>query len=224
MMISAMNPYYSVWPDKCTSRWDSDLAFDYTHLLAQEPFAAHIANCQPDLSSDPVQVADANNNDPAEGFDRQLYAIGYQPDDVDLRHDDLVKGLDLDRGFVGADSCLYLERDHQVLRAEEDADCGIFEAGFDSTQLMSVLTLAIVAILSFALIPLAWLLTRYFRAWRLGGSAFAASGVSASRTWTTQTSSPALVRGHRHRLSSSSRVRHRHGRRRTNVPTREGER
>lgn len=212
-----MNPYYSGFSDNCSSKRDNDLPFDFAQLLAQEPPAAHVASCQPDLSPDPVKIMGATKNQ-GEGFDKQLYGIDFESENNELNRDDLVNGFDPDRGVARMDSCLYLERNHQVLRAEDDARCGIFEPGFDYTQLIGVLTLSVVSILSFAVIPLAWLLSRYHRVWRLRGFAFATAGSSASRTWKTQTYAPPLVATPRNRLSSSAGARRRqyqHGRRRS---------
>lgn len=46
-------------------------------------------------------------------------------------------------------------------------DCSNVEAGSDYTETISVLTVAIIALLALALIPFAWVMHRSYRTWRL---------------------------------------------------------
>ena len=170
-------------------------------------------SCQPDLSPDLLKTTDAIESGPAQEFDTQLYRLEEKLSEHDFKNDVSIKELDVDRGYSGTDNCIYLDRDNQLLRADEDKNCGVFESGFDYTQLIGFLTLSIIAGLSFAAVPLAWLLYRYYRARRLGSFVSAGLAASHSRVRTRRTSPPALVAVPRQKVSSSSRGRHRHGRR-----------
>jgi hypothetical protein len=134
-----------------------------------------VVGCQPDLSNDPLKTANAVESNPAEEVDTQLYRLEDKLDDHDLKHSISIKELDADRGYSGTDNCICLDRNNQMLRADEDTNCDVFEPGFDHTQLLGLLTLSIIALLSFAVVPLAWLLYRYHRAWCLGAPAAAGS-------------------------------------------------
>ena len=46
-------------------------------------------------------------------------------------------------------------------------DCSNVEAGSDYTETISVLTVAIIAMLALALVPFAWVMHRSYRTWRL---------------------------------------------------------
>jgi hypothetical protein len=208
--IPTINPYHSAFFAKCSGNWDSDLPFDYSQLVAQQSLVTQLVSCEPDLSTDPLKIAAANEKTPVEEFDNQLYRIEDRSSDDYFKPNVLIQELDADRGYSGADSCIYLDRDNQMLRADVDTNCGIFERGFDYTQLFGVLTLSIIAILSFATVPLAWLLWRYYRARRLRGFTSAGMEASRSRVRRTRTGLSPVVSAPRQRLSSSRR-RHRRG-------------
>jgi len=211
--ISTINPYHSSFSVNCSGNWDSNLPFDFIHLIARDPSATDVVSCQPDLSPDPLKTTDAIQSEPAQEFDTQLYRLEDKLGQHDFRRDVSIRDLDVDRGYAGTDNCIYLDRDNQMLRADEDKNCGVFEAGFDYTQLIGLLTLSIIAGLSFAAVPLAWLLYRYYRARRLGSFVSAGLAASHSRVRRRRTSPPALVAVPRQKVSSSSRGRYRHGRR-----------
>jgi hypothetical protein len=207
--VSTTNPNYSAFSSRCSGNWDSDLSFDFVQLLARVSLS-DVVSCQPDLWTNPLEAANAVESNPSEEFDNQLYRMEDRPDDHDFKHSVSIKELDADRGYSGADNCVYLDKNNQMLRADEDKNCGVFEPGFDYTQVISILTLSIIALLSFAAVPLAWLIYRYRRARRLGRPAAAGSGASQSRARRRRTTLPPLVPAPRQRVSSSSRGRHRH--------------
>ena len=209
--VSTTNPNYSAFSGSCSGNGDSDLSFDHAQLLARDASLSDIVSCQPDLSTNPLTAAIAVEGNPAEEFDSPLYRLEDKLDDHDFKHTVSIKEFDVDRSYSGADNCVFLDRNNQMLRADEDANCGVFEPGFDYTQLIGVLTLSIIATLCFAAVPLAWMLYRYHRAWRLGALAFAGLGASHSRGRRRRTGLPPLVAAPRQRVSSSSRERHRHG-------------
>ena len=211
--IPTINPYHSSFSAKCSGNWDSNLPFDFVHLIAGDSSATDVVSCQPDLSPDPIKTTDAIESEPAQEFDTQLYRLEDKLGEHDFKRDVSIRELDVDRGYSGTDNCIYLDRDNQLLRADEDKNCGVFEAGFDYTQLIGFLTLSIIAGLSFAAVPLAWLLYRYYRARRLGSFVSAGLAASHSRVRKRRTIPPALVAVPRQKVSSSSRGRHRHGRR-----------
>jgi hypothetical protein len=208
--ISTMNPYHSSFSTKCSGNWDSNLPFDFH--IARDSLAIGVVTCQPDLSPDPLKTTDVIEG-PAQEFDTQLYRLEEKLGEHDFKRDVSIRELDVDRGYSGADNCIYLDRDNQMLRGDEDKNCGVFVAGFDYTQLIGFLTLSIIAALCFAAVPLAWLLYRYYRARRLGGFTSARLAASHPRVRRRRTSPPHLVAVPRQQLSSSSRGRHRHGRR-----------
>ena len=208
---SIINPDYSSSSGKCSGNWDSDLPFDFVQLLAHELSLTDVVSCQPDLSNNPLKAVDAVESTPAEEFYNQLYRLEDKPDDHDFKHSVSIKELDADRNYSGTDNCIYLDKNNQMLRADEDTNCGVFEPGFDYTQLMGVLTLSIIATLCFAAVPLAWLLYRYDRARRLASPAAAGAHASQSRIRRRRTGLPPLVAAPRQRVSSSSRGRRRHG-------------
>ena len=72
----------------------------------------------------------------------------------------------------GPRSCTDLEGQAQ----SPGEDCSNVEAGFDYTETISVLTVAIIAMLTLALIPLAWVMHRFYRTWQLRRRGAAASG------------------------------------------------
>ena len=205
------NPKYSTFSSRCSSNWDSDLSFDSVQLLAPDSSLTGVVSCQPDLLTNPLTAANAVEGNPAEEFDSPLYKLEDKLDDHDFKHSISIREFDADRGYSGADNCVYLDRNNQMLRADEDTNCGVFEPGFDYTQLLSVLTLSIITTLFFAAVPLAWLIYRYHRAWRLGALALAGSGASHSRGRRRRTGLPPLVAAPRQRVSSASRGRHRRG-------------
>ena len=209
--VSMTNPNYSAFSSRCSGNWDSDLSFDFVQLPGHKSSLSDVVSCKPDLSTNPLQAANAVDSNPVEEFDNQLYRLEEKPDDHDFKHSISIKELDVDRGYSGPDNCIFLDRNNQMLRADEDTNCGVFESSFDHTQLMSFLTLSIIALLSFAAVPLAWLLYRYQRAWRLGALVPAGSGASHSRGRRIRTGLPPLVASPRQRVSSSSRERHRRG-------------
>jgi hypothetical protein len=206
--VSTTNPNYSTFSNRCSGSWDSDLSFDFVQL--RESSLTDVVSCQPDLWINPSTAATALESNPAEEFDNQLYRLEDKPDPQDFKHSTPIKELDADRGYSGTDNCIYLDRNNQMLRADQDANCGVFESGSNYTQLMGILTLSIIATLSFAAVPLAWLLYRYYRPWRLG--ALASAGLEASQSRSRRrTGPPPLVAAPRQRVSSSSRRRHRRG-------------
>ena len=211
--ISTMNSYYSSFSAKCSGNWDSNLPFDFVHLIARDSSATDVVSCQPDLSPDLLKTTDAIESGPAQEFDIQLDRLEDKLGEHDFKRDVSIRELDVDHGYSGTDNCIYLDRDNQMLRADEDKNCGVFVSGFDYTQLIGFLTLSIIAALCFAAVPLAWLLYRYYRARRLGGFTSARLAASHSRVRRRRTSIPPLVAVPRQQLSSSARGRHRHGRR-----------
>jgi hypothetical protein len=211
--ISTINPYHSSFSAKCSGSWDSNLPFDFVNLIARDSSATGVVSCQPDLSPDPLKTTDAMESGPAPGFDIQLYRSEDKLGENVFNRDVSIRELDVDRSYSGTDNCIYLDRDSQLLRADEDKNCGVFESGFDYTQLIGFLTLSIIAALCFAAVPLSWLLYRYYRARRLGTFVSAGLAASRSRVRRRRTNPPPLVAVPRQKLSSSSRGRHRHGRR-----------
>jgi hypothetical protein len=210
--ISAINPYHSGFSSKCSGNRDSDLPFDFVQIFEPELSLTDGVSCQPDLWTNPLKAVDAIASNPVDEFDNPLYRLEDKPDDHDFKHSISIKELDVDRGYSAKDNCAYLDRNNQMLRADEDTNCGVFEPGFDYTQLKGILTLSIIATLSFAAVPFAWLLYRYHRASRLGALALAGSGAPDPRGGRRRrTGLPPLVAGPRQRVSSSSRGRHRRG-------------
>jgi hypothetical protein len=211
--ISTLNPYHSSFSAKCSGSWDSNLPFDFIHLIGRDSSATDVVSCQPDLSPDPLNTTNAIGSEPEQELDAQLYRLEDKLSEHDFKRDVSIRDLDVGRGYSGTDNCIYLDRDNQLLRADEDKNCGVFEAGFDYTQLIGLLTLSIIAGLSFAAVPLAWLLYRYYRARRLGSFVSAGLAASHSRVRRRRSIPPALVAVPRQKVSSSSRGLHRHGRR-----------
>jgi hypothetical protein len=106
--ISTINPYRSAFSAKCSGNWDSDLPFDYSQLVAQQALLTQLVSCEPDLSTDPLKIAAANEKTPVEEFDNQLYRIEDRSGDDYFKRNVLIKELDADRGYSEADSCIYL--------------------------------------------------------------------------------------------------------------------
>ena len=202
--ISTINSYYSSFSAKCSGNWDSNLPFDFVHLIERDSSAIDVVSCQPDLSLDPLKTTDAIESGPQE-FDIQLDRLEDKLGEHDFKRDVSIRELDVDHGYSETDNCIYLDRDNQMLRTDEDKNCGVFVSGFDYTQLIGFLTLSIIAALCFAAVPLAWLLYRYYRARRLGGFTSARLAASHSRVRRRRTSLPPLVAVPRQKLSSSSR-------------------
>jgi hypothetical protein len=191
-------------------------------LLARDSSLNDVVSCQPDLLTNPLTAANAAESNPTEEFDGPPYRLEDKPDDHDFKRNISIKDLAIDRSYSEADNCIHLDSNNQMLRAEEDQNCGIFESGSDHTQLVSILTISIITTLAFAAVPFTWLIYRYHRPWRLGALAFAGSEASHSRSRRRRTGLPPLVAVPPQRVSSSSRGRHRHGlRKRVRVLIRE---
>ena len=82
--------------------------------------ATDVVSCRPDLSPDPLKTTDAIESEPRQEFDTELYRLEDKLGEHDSKRDVSIKDLDVDRGYSETDNCIYLDRDNQMLRADED--------------------------------------------------------------------------------------------------------
>ncbi len=113
------------------------------------------------------------NGEPACGNFGKIFAIETATEIVKLINNhfgseilDLTISVEYQSEYQGSSGCSYFEtklRDQSRVRAE----CDNIEPGSNHGELVSVLTLAIVSVVAFALLAGVWLLHRLFRNWRL---------------------------------------------------------
>lgn len=192
LAISTSNPYPLTFSDRCPGQLDSNQPRDAPPLLGVETSRLHLGDCQPDLSSDSSKFFYKSQIETEDPFSSDLFALAYtqpQPEKTDFNLNTFIKELDADRSYVGSENCIDLPSDEHGPRLNEN-DCGISQSHTDYTELIGVFTLALVAALLFALVPLVWLLHPHYRAWRLRRYA-------AARGWEPPIRAPGKVAGER---------------------------